>query len=315
MTATERLSDHDQLEPEQLREVLALVDAATDADGVSPVSEHVLLHLRHGGDGEADNLLVHTTDGQLAGYAHLDLTDLVDGSSAELAVHPSHRGRGVGGTLVRGLEARATDGRLRLWAHGQLPAARALAERFGYRQARVLWQMRKSLLAEQPRISVPEGVRLRSFIVGQDEQAWTELNNRAFADHPDQGGWSLSQIQMREKEAWFDAAGFLLAEDVEDGRLLGFHWTKVHGRDSGSHPHEPIGEVYALGVDPSAQGRGLGPGLTVAGLRYLRALGLSQVMLYVDESNAGAIRVYERLGFTRWDVDISYRRSAAAITG
>lgn len=310
--ASGRISDHDQLDPEQLREVLALIDAATEADGVSPVSEHVLLHLRHGGDGEADNLLVRAPDGQLAGYAHLDLTDPVGGSSAELAVHPDHRGHGVGGHLVGGLQARTADGRMRLWAHGQLPAARALAERFGYLQARVLWQMRRSLLAGLPAGPLPHGVRIRPFVVGQDEQGWTEVNNRAFADHPDQGGWSLAQIQMREREAWFDPAGFLLAEDVDDGRLLGFHWTKVHGRVSGAHAHEPIGEVYALGVDPGAQGRGLGPALTVAGLRYLRGLGLSQVMLYVDESNTGAIRVYERLGFTRWDVDVSYRRSTAA---
>ncbi len=302
------ISEHDELEAGQLSDVLALVDTATDVDGVSPVSEHVLLHLRHGGDGEAVNLLARSPEGALSGYAHLDLTDPVGGSSAELAVHPGHRGRGVGGDLVTALQARRPDGRMRLWAHGQLPGARALAERFGYRQARVLWQMRRSLLAGLPPGPVPAGVRIRPFVVGQDEQAWTDVNNRAFADHPDQGGWSLSQIQMREREAWFDPAGFLLAEDADDGRLLGFHWTKVHGRDSGAHAHEPIGEVYALGVDPSAQGRSLGPALTVAGLRYLRSLGLSQVMLYVDESNAGAVRVYERLGFTRWDVDVSYRR-------
>ena len=309
----EQLSHQDELDLGELAEVLSLIDAATEADGVSPVSEHVLLHLRHGGDGEADNLLVHSVDGRLAGYAHLDRTDLVGGSSAELAVHPEHRRRGVAGALVRGLEARSPDGRLRLWAHGQLPGARALADRFGYRQARVLWQMRRSLLSGLPTGPMPQGVELRTFVVGRDEQAWTELNNRAFANHPDQGGWSVSQIQMREKETWFDPEGFLLAVDTADGRLLGFHWTKVHGRDGGPHAHEPIGEVYALGIDPSAQGRGLAPALTVAGLRYLRNLGLSQVMLYVDEANTGAIRVYERVGFTRWDVDVSYRRSGLAL--
>jgi len=309
VSVSTNISTHDELDPEQLHGVLALVDAATEADGVSPVSEHVLLHLRHGGDGEADNLLVRAPDGRLAGYAHLDRTDLVGGSSAELAVHPDHRRQGVGGALIQGLQTRSVDDRMRLWAHGQLPGARALADRFGYRQVRVLWQMRRSLLAGLPSSPLPPGVMIRSFVVGRDEQAWTDANNRAFADHPEQGGWSLSQIQMREQEEWFDPAGFLLAEAADDGRLLGFHWTKVHGRDSSAHAHEPIGEVYALGVDRSAQGRGLGPALTVAGLRHLRSVGLSQVMLYVDESNAGAIRVYERLGFTRWDVDVSYRRS------
>lgn len=316
MTPSEQISDLGDLDPEQLREVLELIDAATDADGVSPVSEHVLLHLRHGtdaagGTAETHNLLARSGNGTLAGYAHLDLTDPVSGGTAELAVHPDARRLGIASLLMRGLEERTT-GPMRLWAHGRLPGAQALAHRFGYLQARELWQMRRSLLAELPAIPPPAGITFRPFVVGQDEQAWTDVNNRAFVEHPDQGGWSLAQIRTREKEPWFDADGFLLAEDDRDGRLLGFHWTKVHGGAGGSHAHDRIGEVYALGVDPSAQGRGLGPALTVAGLRYLRGLGLSQVMLYVDGSNTGAIRVYERLGFTRWDVDVSYRRIAAA---
>lgn len=307
------ISEHGRLGGTEVAEVLALIGAVVDADGVSPVSEHALLHLRHGGDRDAHNLLLRNHSGVLAGYAHLDATDLVEGASAELAVHPEHREQGHGAALVGAVERRTRDGRLRLWAHGRHPGAEALARAFGYEQSRVLWQMRKSLLAHLPHLPVPEGFGLRAFVVGQDEQAWTELNNRAFAEHPDQGGWSLTEIHTREKEPWFDPAGFLLAERDSDRELVGFHWTKVHGgvREPGhGHDHDPLGEVYVVGVDPSVQGQGLGPALTVAGLRYLRGRGLAQVMLYVDESNTAAIRVYERLGFIRWDVDVSYRRTS-----
>jgi mycothiol synthase len=303
-----------QLDAPEITAVTALIDAVTEADGITPTSEHVLLHLRHGGDREGINLLARL-DGELAGYAHLDVTDRVEGPSAELAVHPRYRRRGVATALMRALEEASADaGPLRLWAHGRLPDAAALAHALGYVEERVLLQLRRSLLSELPDRPLPAGLVLRAFVPGQDEQAWLAVNNRAFADHPDQGGWTAEDIAIREQEPWFDPAGFLLAVRESDGTLRGFHWTKVHGADPnshGEHAHAPLGEVYVLGVDPDAQGSGLGPALTAAGLRYLRGRGLAQVMLYVDESNAAAVHTYLKLGFTRWDADVRYRRRAA----
>jgi mycothiol synthase len=301
-----------QLSPEEVRRVFRLVDAVTDTDGVRPLSEHVMLHLRYGGDEPGRNLLLHT-DGELIGYAFLDTTDEVEGSSAELAVSPSHRHAALARELVETLVAETPDGRLRLWAHGRNAAASSLARELGFQRERVLWQMRRSLFAPLPAPEFPPGVTLRTFVVGADEDAWIGVNNRAFAAHPDQGHWTLEDLCQRENEPWFDPAGFFLAE--RDARLIGFHWTKVHGASgdqpsqrSGDHGHDPIGEVYVVGVDPDAQGQHLGPALTLVGLAHLRAKGLTQAMLYVDESNAAAIRVYTSLGFTRWDVDVSYRR-------
>ena len=297
-----------RLSPEQVEDVLKLMSAAGDADGAYPLSEHVVLHLRHGGDADVRHLLLRD-GGELAGYAHVDVTDAVAGSSAELAVHPGFRRRGLGRQLVEAAVAASPDGRLRLWAHGEHPAAAALARTLGFERSRVLFQMRRSLFAPVPAPAFPDGIRLRTFVVGQDEAAWTAVNNRAFADHPDQGGWTERDVKLREAEPWFDPAGFLLAERESDGALLGFHWTKVHGSSDHDHDHEPIGEVYVLGVDPSAQGLGRGPALTLAGLRHLRARGLSQAMLYVDESNPRAVALYRKLGFAIWSTDIAFARN------
>ena len=298
-----------------IADVQALVAAATEVDGTAPLSEHVLLHLRHGGDAEAAQLLAREGD-ELVGFAHLDLTDPVAGGAGELVVHPEHRRAGLGTRIVQALIDRASQsevaaGRLRLWAHGEHPGAVALATTLGFTQARVLWQMRRSLLAPLAEPRMPEDVRLRPFVVGADEPEFLRVNNAAFDWHPEQGGWDLDQVKLREAEPWFDPQGFLLAvrDDPADDRLLGFHWTKVHGGDKpGAHSHEPIGEVYVLGVDPSARGMHLGAALTLAGLRHLRDRGLRQVMLYVEADNDAAVRVYRDLGFTRWDTDVSYVR-------
>ncbi len=298
----------EQLTTDEVAEVLSLAQAAADADGAYPLAEHVVLHLRQGGDPPAVHLLARD-DGRLVGYAHVDTTDPVDGAAAELVVRPDARRRGLGRSLVTGALAVARErdprGRLRLWAHGDHPGAAALAACLGFRRTRVLRQLRRSLFAPIPEPVLPPDVRLRSFRPGVDDEAWLALNARAFADHPEQGRWTAADLRARMAEPWFDPAGFLLAE--RDGRLVGFHWTKIHGGGDGHrHQHQPIGEVYVLGVDPDAHGQGLGSALTLAGLRHLRQRGLDQAMLYVDESNSAAVALYTGLGFARWSVDVTF---------
>ncbi len=311
-----------RLSHDEVAAVHALVHDAAAHDGVVPLSEHVLLHLPGGGDVAARHVLAEDPDGdadrsggEVVGYAHLDVTDPVAGPSGDVLVHPQARQRGTGRRLVEELLRLSPDGSLRLWAHGEHPAAEALARSAGFAPSRVLWQMRRSLAAPLPPYALPDGVRLRAFVVGQDEQEWTALNARAFAGHPEQGRWGVEEVLLREQEPWFDPSGFLLAERTgADGRprLVGFHWTKVHGGDvSGGHAghaHPPVGEVYVVGVDPAEQGRGLGPALTLAGLHSLAERGLDDVLLYVDESNHAAVRVYERLGFVRTATDVCWSR-------
>jgi mycothiol synthase len=187
---------------------------------------------------------------------------------------------------------------LQVWTHGRRSPLAPVLEARGYRRARTLHQL---LLPSTDGIDEPTpapGVTLRSFVPGRDEDAWLALNAAAFAHHPEQGRWTHGDLAARMAEDWFDPAGFLLAE--RDGALVGFHWTKVHpdGR----------GEVYVLGVDPAAQGLGLGATLLLAGLRHLAARGCPSVLLYVDDDNRGALHLYERYGFVRHDVDIQWIR-------
>ena len=298
-----------RLTPAQIGSVLDLAAAAAAADSVAPLSEHVLLHLRYDaagpGPGPAPGRdLVLTVNEEIAGYAYLDPPGHPGPEvSGELVIHPLHRRHGLGLALVRAVIAQAGSHRVRLWAHGDLPAAAALARAAGFERFRALWQMRRSLRdpLEAPRL--PAGTTLRTFRPGQDEPEWLSLNGRAFATHPEQGAWTRHDLELREQEPWFDAAGFFIAE--RGGVMAGFHWTKVAGPAAADRG---IGEVYVVGVDPGERGTGLGRALTLAGLEYLRDRGLAEAMLYVDEDNAPAIRMYEGLGFARWSIDTMYRQ-------
>jgi mycothiol synthase len=289
--------------------VRALAAAATEVDGVAPLGEQVLLHLGPG-PAEAAHLLA-SVDGTLAGVAHLDHEGESDGT-AELVVHPRYRRAGLGTRMASELLDRiAPGGTLQVWAHGDHPGSAALAARLGFTRSRELWQLRRSAAEPLPELTLPAGVRIRSFRPGADEPEFLRVNNAAFAWHPEQGGWGLDDVTAREREPWFDPAGFLLAVDESD-RLLGFHWTKVHPA-TGTIP--ALGEVYVLGVHPDAQGLHLGWALTVAGLRHLTGRGLDSVMLYVEADNGSAVRLYRSLGFARWHTDVRYSAPRSSRSG
>jgi mycothiol synthase len=311
----------------QVTAILDLVRACQAADGVTPLSEHVLLHLRYDStvadstvapepDGAPGQDFVLTVDGELAGYAYLDppAADPHSGTaevSGELMIGPDHRRHGLGRALAAeaaaAVDAEEGGHALRIWAHGDLPAAAALARAGGFERFRALWQLRRPLTGSlgEPLAApvLPAGRTLRTFVPGEDEDEWLALNARAFAKHPEQGGWTRHDLDLRQREPWFEPEGFFIAE--KDGVMTGFHWTKMHPAEPGA---AELGEVYVVGVDPAEQGSGLGRALTLAGLHHLRDRGADQAMLYVDEDNVPAIRMYEALGFTRAKVDAMYRR-------
>jgi mycothiol synthase len=288
-------------EQQQVRE---LVKAAYAADKVTPVGEQVLRELAQQ---RTDHLLVfdggHDT---VVGYLNLAPARGEASAMAELVVHPQARRRGVGTTMaLAALEKSA--GHNRFWAHGTLGSARATASALGLVAVRELMQMRRSL-RDTPEPAVPDGVRIRTYAGRDDDAELLRVNNAAFASHPEQGGWTSAELAERRAEPWFDPHGLFLAFDDTTGNLLGFHWTKVHSDSPG------LGEVYVVGVDPSAQGRGLGQLLTVVGVaalaRRLADATDPTVLLYVESDNTAAVHTYKTLGFTVYSVDTAY----AAVT-
>ena len=260
-----------------VEEILRAAEAADGRGGLDEAAQMALA------DGSAHVVL------EPDGFALLHDGDL------SLVVHPDHRRRGLGAALLR--RASSYDTALTAWSHGDHPAAARLAAAQGWDRVRELWVMRRPTSLPLPSLEVPDGVRIRGY-VESDAAEVVRVNAAAFASHPEQRAMDLANLARRMAEPWFDPGGLLVAES--DGALVGFHWTKQHDARHG--------EVYVVGVDPTAQGRGLGRTLTLAGLHHLAGLGVDEVLLYVESDNAPAVAVYSRLGFEHAvsDTDVQY---------
>ena len=297
MTSRISVGWQDEVSGADQQSVRDLVSEATRLDGVAPVGDQVLRELGR----QRTRHLVATADGRVRGY--LNLAPAADDAPpmAELVVEPAARRRGIGSELIR--TALAVGGpETRIWAHGNLAPARATAASLKLVPVRELLQMRRSLQGLPPAPAV-DGVRFATYSGPRDDAEVLRVNNSAFSWHPEQGGWTEADLAERRAEPWFDPEGFFLAFDEDDGRLLGFHWTKTHS--------ESLGEVYVVGVGPDAQGRGLGNALTLIGLRHLAQRLLSggrqaDVMLYVEADNTAAVKTYRRLGFEVANTDVAY---------
>ncbi|MBF0808162.1 mycothiol synthase [Rothia nasimurium] len=298
-----------------------LTELARRQDGASPFSEQTFVELRKAAAGaDAGGRLFKARQ---AG-APLGFTVLVREGELwvlEAAVAPDARGQGLGSALIGAAVEAAGDEPFRAWVHGgsdtsnpALQAATHLAGKLGWRPTRELYKLslpltdgaRASVRAAAQARPLPADLALTTYTPDQAE-AWVQVNAQAFAHHPEQGRLTLDDLAARTDADWFRAEGFFLAVE-QDGQLVGFHWTKIPTGQG----ERPEGEVYAVGIAPTWQGKGLGKALALAGMAYLAdatdesGTPLDRIVLYVDADNTAAVALYRSLGFTSLTIDRQY---------
>jgi mycothiol synthase len=287
--------------------VESLASRAREADGAPPFSDQALVDYRLG----LRELLAINKDVAAIATA----PEALEGHEAEFVVDPGSRGQGLG---TRMLEKLLSDGVRLIWAHGDHPAARALAASHQLSAVRTLLHL-------DGRVSTPDRTDgrvapqseadrdhprvLDTFRVGEDEDEWVALNARTFADHPEQGRVTRIDVEQLETEPWFSADNFLvLREEMlantphSDGRMIGYCWLKVEDGPDGDRR----GEFYVVGVAPDHQGEHLGATLFDAGLARLADLGIRDAHLYVEADNGPALRLYHSRGFVQDAIDVQY---------
>ena len=261
-----------------------LIEQARAVDGQPPFSDASLIELKLG-------------QRRLLSVEH-SAAAILSAGEAEFAVLPDARGRGIGTKMLETILTESEPGLL-IWAHGDHPAARALAARHGLTPVRRLLQLRMP-------VPTPAGdatSETAAFRPGRDDAAWLRVNARAFASHPEQGAVTQHDLDEMMQEPWFNPDDFLLIHgavkngDGDNIEIAAFCWLKV---DDG------VGEFYVVGVDPDRQGEGLGRALMTAGFNRLADRGIRTAALYVEADNIAAVNLYRSLGFTEHSVDLQY---------
>ncbi len=292
-----RIETRRYLDDKEFYAVAGLIDDAAEHDGFRSLSDQLWLQLVNRDQVPFAAVLAFDELDRMVAYAQL--AEGNQSTGIELVVSPDLRSETT--VLAPLLLHAAFDeiaavggGTVYWWVHRPDDTADSIAGDVGLTLGRRLLQLRRALPMDET-----TDVETRAFVVGRDETEWLRVNNAAFHDHPEQGGWTIDTLRQREVEPWFDPQGFRLHE--RDGRLAAFCWTKVH---DGVTP--PLGEIYVIAVDPAFQGLGLGRAMTLAGLDHLASQGLTVGMLHVDGANKAALSLYERLGFSPHHADHAY---------
>ena len=298
-----------QMQPDDISVVRDLLRDAERADGHRPLSDHLWLDLVDGGREGFAGLVAWEGDHHHP-VAYAQISKGHDSFSIELVVHPHHRYEMhlIGPELLSAaLHEVAINGggHVHWWVFEPTIGHEQVAAQVGLTPGRRLHQMRRSLPLSSADAATQ--VAVRTFVKGQDEEAWLAVNNRAFAHHPEQGGWDHATMSARLAQPWFDANGFVLHEI--NNQLAGFCWTKVH-----TDTDPVLGEIYVIAVDPAFHGHGLGKSMVVSGLVNMSNRGIKTAMLYVDPENAAAMALYEGLGFRVHRTDRAFVGDVAPIT-
>jgi mycothiol synthase len=143
---------------------------------------------------------------------------------------------------------------------------------------------------------LPPGYRARPLRRATDLETWIAAFNEAFTEHP-----TPLSLDLESYRAWIEEAGTrdddtILVED-EAGVLAAFASTEPQYLADGSVRDRA--EIWALGVRPGLQGRGLGRAALRLGIGRVRSIGVRTVTLSVSGRNPRAVALYEAEGFVR----------------
>lgn len=299
----------------ELARLMLAVQESYDTENVDAAAEYLAEDLRDPYVDPDRGAIAAFSHGNMIAYAGLRASPSVTGRHEMRlrgAVHPSHRGRGLGTWLLAWAEQAAPPLHQERYPGHPLallvrcPAgqddALALFAAAGYRQARWFHFMSRDLTGTVPDCPDPEGTRIAGY-AGELSQAARQVRDEAFRDH-----WGSTQTTAESwqhfvgNERFRPAFSFLAyLGDQPAGVII------AHEHDSSRQPAGRECYIAIVGVTQPARGRGIASALIRRSLAAAQADGCAVATLYVDaDSPTGALALYERMGFAKQRTSVTF---------
>jgi len=231
----------------------------------------------------------------------------------QLGVVPEYRGRGTGRALAekaiesfkeRGMQTVETS------AGMEKPAAIRLWESMDFKRVRVFSLMKKGLEEIPSNVGENRGARLRNFQKGsfEDLKLLQWLSNEAFREHYNYRPDTIEEVQyFLEQDPIFKEQEWLFI--LLQNEPVGYVGTGID-QTFNEEKNTKAGWILSIGVLKANRLKGIGTRLMIESMKLLKAKGMTEAMLGVDDQNpTKAIKLYEKVGFTAARKDIAYQKT------
>ncbi|MFI5938460.1 GNAT family N-acetyltransferase [Actinoplanes sp. NPDC051494] len=262
--------------------------AVTDADRIAADLA------RPGMDPATDSRLAFDDTGELAAWAWVD-------RRSEAAVHPAHRGRGLGGELLRWIETRAREAGtpqvVQAVPDADVAAGRLLRAR-GYDVLVTSWELAIAMPVEPVPPAPPTGITVRSFRAGDAHAAHRMLEDAFDEWQPRRhayGEWAALTVDRASFAPGLSPVAF--AGDRMVGAVLSL-----------DDPARADGYIERVGVHRDHRNQGIARLLLRRAFRDFHRAGRRSCTLWTH-SDTGALPLYQRVGMSVRHSSTVYRKA------
>jgi mycothiol synthase len=289
--------------------IVELINLENRADGFDEVEtvEGLAVHLAHLPNGPAvPDVLVAEIDGTIVGVSWAWWAMRAGEYSYEHtgAVHPAHRGCGLGRAMLRyqerrlrGIASGHDTGRPKwfaTWAPDEAVAGQRLFRDEGYEPVRYFFEMTRDLRAEIPAAPLPTGLEIRP-VRAEDHRRIYDANVEAFRDHWGAREKGPEDYRRQFEDPDLDTSLWRVAWD--GGEVAGVVVNVILPAEN-----EVLGLrrgwLDQVSVRRPWRRRGLARALIASSLQALRGRDMTEAVLGVDAENpTGALGLYEGMGF------------------